>query len=69
MFARHKKLNREFPVQEINFVSKLVKCEGDVEAGICVHCDVNKPCPIPIFRFDEVDFRIEDDGNAVPKEK
>lgn len=69
IFAKHKKLNREFPVQEINFVSKQVKCDGKVDSGVCLICDVNIACCIPIFKFEEVEFRIEDNGNAVPKEK
>ena len=72
-FAKHKKLNREFPVQEINFVSKQVKCDGKyggkVEVGICIICPVNEPCCIPVFRFDEVDFRIENDDKPSTKEK
>lgn len=68
-FAKHKKLNREFPVQEINFVSKQVKCDGKVESGACIICPINVSCCIPIFRFDEVELRIEDDDKPVGKEK
>lgn len=56
-------------MQEINFVSKQVKCDGKVEAGVCIICPVNVSCCIPIFRFDEVEFRIEDDDKPSTKEK
>ena len=70
IFAKHKKLDREFKVIEWNAISKTVKCEGEVQGGYCIYCDVDKPCSMPEFKFDDVEFRvdIEDKGGGKKNE-
>ena len=44
---------------EIDLAAQRVKCEGHVEKGICILCQVTEEgCDIPWFRLDDVELKI-----------
>jgi hypothetical protein len=57
--AKHKTLKRTFKVIEIDLAAQRVKCEGHVEKGICVLCQVTEEgCDLPWFKLNDVELEI-----------
>ena len=62
--AKHKTLNREFKVLEIDLAAQRIKCEGSVERQHCVLCEqIGKDgeCPLPWFRIRDAELKIEEE--------
>ena len=60
--ANHKALNREFKVLEIDLAAQRVKCDGHVDKGYCVLCELtgDEGCDLPWFRIGDVELTIKE---------
>ena len=58
-WAKHKDLENELPVLELDLKWGKVKCEGKVKAGLCIQCPVTEECEMPIFNLQDVTLRFE----------
>lgn len=57
--AKHKRLNQEFNVLEIDLERQVVKCEGYVDKGVCIYCPVTTECNTPWFWLKDVELNIK----------
>jgi len=72
--AKHKTLNQEFKVSNIDLVNQVVKCEGKAQKKDCLYCTAllssgygqpEEICDEPAFKLNDVELAIKVDGKEL----